>query len=159
DRIAGAGRIEHGDPGPTVECNRVAETGNAARGRRPDLVVVGAVEDVHTVAGVADRTGARCIGADEIALHPVAGGIGTVLEQVDAVAPVARDDVARTRHRAADGVVAASLNKDAVGVVGHGGSAGSVRADVITLHHVVVGVVAGNLDAVGAIAGNDIAGR
>src|SRR5205085_9490924 len=76
----------------------------------------------------------------------------------DAGLDVAGDDVSLPGEGAADGVVELR-DLHTVQPVRHGGGAGGVRADVITLHAVAAGAGAGDEDAVGGVAGDVVAGR
>src|SRR5262249_46552897 len=72
---------------------------------------------------------------------------------LDAVARVARDDVALGRRGAADGGIAAALHLHAVKVVGNGEGPQGVQTDEVACHLGVGGV--GDADA-GAVAGDDV---
>ncbi len=101
--------------------------------------------------------GAGGVGADEVALD--CGADNTA--QCDAIAAIARDDIARPRGGAADREVAENLGAveiglDAVGAVGQGGGAGGVDADIVALHD--DGRAAHQKHAVALVPGNNVAG-
>ena len=64
-------------------------------GRRPADRVAGRAVEEDAAQGVAHGGGAAGVGADEVALHHVAPGLGA--DDLDAGCPVARDDVAGAR--------------------------------------------------------------
>src|SRR5581483_6983466 len=70
----------------------------------------------------------------------------------NAVAAIARDDVVSD-----SGVARAAGDQDAVAGVGHRGLPYSIGADVVAPDHVGVGADVGRLDAVAAVAGDDVA--
>src|SRR5262249_20274768 len=72
---------------------------------------------------------------------------------LDAVAHVARDDVALGHRGAADGGIAAALYLHAVKVVGNGEGPKGVQADEVTCHLRPGGVGGGDA---GAVAGDDV---
>src|SRR5262249_28041788 len=140
------------DAARLVEGNDVAgEGGRAADGGRR-----GARGDGHALAHVGDHGAAGGIGADEVALDQVVRRPRAADEE--AVGTVAGEEVARTGGRAADGVRRRTVEDvDAVGPVGEGGGAGRVGADAVARHRVVRGPRALDDDAVGTVAGDDIA--
>src|SRR5262249_3134404 len=73
-------------------------------------------------------------------------GRGRGADDVDAVAEVARDDVAEGGSQAADDVVRGVADADAVELVRRGGATGRVGADEVAGDHVAAGL---GLDAVG----------
>src|SRR5207302_697205 len=116
--------------------------------------------------GPADRVGARAlnlhtdpigqsggagdIGADEVALHQVAGR--TIACNEDALAAIAGDEVAGPAGGPADRVGARVLNLHAPDGVGQSGGAGDIGADEIALHGIAGRAAARNGDAVDEIA-------
>src|SRR5262249_44054598 len=145
----GRGRAADLDAVAVVAADHVAGVGD----RAADGHLVG-VDDVDAVLGVAQVGGAVDVGPDEVALDLVARA-GAV--DPDAVAGVARDDVAGAHRGAADGVgVGAAVDADAE-AVGDGGGAGDVGADEVARHDVVVGGVAADLDAGAGVAADDVA--
>ncbi len=127
----------------------------------------GVVEDVHAVdrAGedVDEQTGlavgpgggAAGIGADQVAVDDVAQGNAGAAE-LDAEVRVAGNDVAGAGAVAADGGAGATLNVDAVPLIG-GDGAGRVQADAVALDQ-GGGRRAHDFDAVESVAGDDVAG-
>src|SRR5262249_28838820 len=112
-----------------TETARETVARNDVPGRRrgaADRVVGGPIVQHDALVAVADGKGAGEVGADQVALHHVAGGAC----DIDADAGVAGDDVAGAGCRAADGVVARPrVDADAVLAVGHVDGAVDVGAD------------------------------
>ncbi len=98
----------------------------------------------HAVAPVSDGNGAAGVRADVVAPNLVDRGPGT--GDVNAVAVVAGDDVARPGRRPADRVAGRAVDVHAVAGVAQVGGAGDVGADVVALEEIAA--VRADLDAV-----------
>src|SRR5207245_9407247 len=88
------------------------------------------------------------------------GGVGAraLGNDGNAVAGVAGDNVRGHGIVTADGVVLGSaLDRHAVGRIGHGGVAEVVGADMIALDDVAIATAIQDRDAVGAVAGDNVA--
>ena len=116
-----------------------------------------AAGDKHAVAGVAEGGDAVGVQADEVPLHlvPRRAGIG----DQHAVADVARDDVVGEARGAAHYVVGGAKGDEYAipGISQNGGS--GVDTDVVPLHLVPRRAGVGDLHAVAAVAGDDVAGE
>ncbi len=112
--------------------------------------------DIHSIARVAERRQACGVHADEVADDGIAHRAAVV--QVDAVLPVAADQIAFAGHRTADDVVlrAAVHHNPAAGVAEHG-RAVQVGADAIADQLVVRRAAARDVDAVLAVATHQVA--
>src|SRR5207253_1806456 len=118
-------------------------------------------EAVDARCTVAEGNGAGGVGSDEVALDDCGIGQRGVLAEKNAVAGVARDDVAGGRGRAADRVAGAAVAVDAEGgersalkaVTDALGAIGA-DADQVSLDGVVA---AEEPDAGPAVAGDDVA--
>jgi hypothetical protein len=120
-------------------------------------VAVGRTRNPDPGQTVGQRGAAAGVRADEVALDNVVGG--AVAGDLDAVAVVARDDVARAQGGPADEVVPrAAGNEDAVVGVAEVGGPVAVGADVVALDDVAERARGADLNA-GAVAGDDVALR
>ena len=95
------------------------------------------------------------IGADEIALHDVVARI----EHPNPVIPVAGDHVASGGFGASDQIIAGIANKNAGDDIGERSVAGRRHSDVISLNDIASRCRTADLDAVNAVAGDDISCR
>ena len=110
---------------------------------------------------VADRLGARDVGADEISLDHVARRGVTINPDADPAATA--NEVARAGGRAADRIVERAHEADVVAIIGKRGGAGGVDAEVVALDGVVRHAVEQDpavfVGVVDAVVGNDVTRR
>src|SRR5207248_8876190 len=110
----------------------------------------------HAVASVAHGGIAGGIGADEVARDHVGRRAGAGDHNPGAT--VARDDVAGTARRAADGVAGRRVRDlHAVDAVAHGGGTGGVGADEVAGDRIVRSARVGEVDAVIPVARDHVA--
>src|SRR5262249_18722900 len=107
----------------------------------------------HAGIVVAQGLGPGGVGADAISLHVVAAG--AAFADANTLVLVPRDEVPRPGGRAPDGVAAPGDGH--ANRVAQGQGAGHVRADVVALDQVAVGVAGREQNAVTLVAGDDVA--
>src|SRR5207248_10971360 len=129
--VAGAARA---DAAVAVGGDDIARAGSWRRRDTANSIASGTAVDQDSLLDVSERAAAGDVDADVVARHQVV--IGAAAGDVNAVSSIARDEVASTGNRAADGVTGrAAVDEHAV-AIGQRQRTADVGADVIALDDV-----------------------